>query len=249
MIYRFEKVDDGIYRGSAPSPQDVQWLKDNYNINKIISLDGRSGDKIERACQLLNIKQLKLPLDGSKEALINLFKNNIKSLLKDNGPTYIHCYYGKDRTGLLAAIYKCKYMGMDPEAAIKEAKSLGFGVGVNPDFINLYEKLIRVCKPQDENSADTIVDHLHESKSDNRTSPLDEAKQQSFAPYLSKTRQYPYDDPYSDLLDQSQTRNNVNQSIKQHKNELSVPLIGNYNNGAGIVGVGPTLNPGGFIYE
>ena len=133
MISKLLKVTDGVYRGSAPSPKDVLWLKENLGINKIVSLDEKTGKRINRTCQLLGIKHIMLPLDGSRANLVRLLKNNLKDLLVKDGPTFFHCLYGKDRTGLLAALFECKYLHKDPEAALQNAKELGFGVGVRSE--------------------------------------------------------------------------------------------------------------------
>jgi len=254
-MQRFRKITNGLYRGSAPSPKDVLYLKDNLGINKIISLDHDAGEKINKTCKLLGIDQVKIYIPKFKPDLLktlsSLFKNDLKELLLDGGPTFIHCLHGKDRTGLLAALFKCKYMGMNPEDAIKEAKSLGFGIGVDPKIVSLYEKLIRNCKPvEDINEAD-IVSNVREYKSDNRDSFLDEGTQGSFAPYLSKTRQYPADAVYNFINDQWPTRENIgDKSIKEHiKEENGVPQVGVYNNDAGVHGFGPSENVGGFIYD
>ncbi|CAB4197098.1 Protein-tyrosine phosphatase, SIW14-like [uncultured Caudovirales phage] len=247
MIKRLRKITKDVWRGSAPSPQDVQILKNNFGINKIVSLDEISGEKISRTCKLLGIKQIKIYLDGSRSSLFNLLHHNLKKLLLNDGPTYIHCHEGKDRTGLLAALFECKYMNKDPEDAIEEAKSLGFGVGVDPQIVNLYEKIIRSCKPSKDNNNADIVSNEREYISDNRSGVLNEAHQGSFAPYLSPTRQDPYDNVYNDINDQSPTRENYDdyKSIKEHKDV--VPLVGVSN--TGIQGAGPTLNAGGFIYD
>jgi Tyrosine phosphatase family len=256
MIHRFQKITDGLYRGSAPSPKDVKHLKDKFGIKKIISLDEDTGNYIDRACKLLGIKHIMLPLNGKKGPLLNFLRQDLKKLLIDGGPTFFHCLHGKDRTGLLAALFKCKYMGMKPADAIKEAKSFGFGVGVDPKIVKLYEKIIKNCKPvADENNAD-IVSNQRDYKSDNRDSFLDEAHQGSFAPYLSETREYPYDFVYNPLNDQSQTRENYKKPIKEHseedvedtENDL-VPMVGVFNNDAGGRGFGPTENYGGFFYD
>ena len=61
MIQRFiEVVPKKLFRGSAPTPQDVKLLKDKFNINKIISLDEQAAKSIHRACKLLGIKQVVL---------------------------------------------------------------------------------------------------------------------------------------------------------------------------------------------
>lgn len=250
MIHRFRKVTEGLYRGSAPSPEDVLWLKENFNINKIISLDEQAGINIDRATKMLGIKHIMLPIDISnlRQTLFNLFNRNLKDLLINDGPTYIHCAAGKDRTGFVVAVFKCKYMGMKPEKAIEEAKSLGFGLDVDPNMIALFEKLIRGTKSvADENSAD-IVSNEREYISDNRSGPLDEGHQGSFSPYLSTTRQYPVDSVYNYINDQSDTRENYgNKAIKENK--VYMPQVGVYDNNAGIHGAGPTEPVGGFISE
>lgn len=249
MIQRFKKVTDGLYRGSAPSPKDVQELKEKYGIKKIVSLDKETGDRIDRACKLLGIQHEKVYLGSDRKSLLNLLQHDLKDLLLKGGPTFFHCLHGKDRTGLVAAMFKCQYMGVPAEEALKEAKSLGFGVGVSPKFVELYEKLIRSCKPSpDENDA-SIVDNQRDYKSDNRDSFLDEGHQGSFSPYLSKTRQYPYDSVYNEINNQSPTRQNHKEPIKEHIEEDIVPMVGVFNNDAGGRGFGPTENLTGFFYD
>lgn len=255
MIIRLREVVPGLFRGSAPSPKDVLWLKDNLGINKIVSLDERCGKIIDRATKLLGINHVMLPIDVTdliklRTSLLNFSKVNLKDLLLKDGPTYIHCAAGKDRTGLAIALLKCKYMGVKPGKALQEAKSLGFGVGEPIEMVSLFEKLIKECKPEDKNSAD-IVSNEREYISDNRSSALDEAHQGSFAPYLSPTRQNPVDAVYNYINDQSPTRENYHEykSIKKHDKEDEIPLVGIFNNDVGIHGVGPAEPVGGFIND
>jgi protein tyrosine/serine phosphatase len=255
MIQRLRQVAKNLYRGSAPNPQDVVWLKDNLGIRKIVSLDRETGDRITRACKLLGIKQEKVYLDGSRESLLKFLKHDLAKLLLQGGPTYVHCHEGKDRTGLACALVECKYLGADPNRAIQHAKSLGFGIGVDPKIIKLYEKLIRSCKPAKDNNHADIVDNEREYRGDNRDTFLDEQRQDSFAPYLDHTRQNPADAVYVYINDQSPTRENYQQykSIKEHNKEDTeeggVPQVGVFNNDAGARGFGPTENYGGFFYD
>ncbi len=251
MINNFKKVTEGLYRGSAPTPSDVFSLKQKNKINKIVSLDWASGEKIDRACKMLGIKHIILPINGTRKSLLNFLKHDLKDLFINGGPTYVHCLHGKDRTGLAIALYKCKYMGMNPEKSIEEAKSFGCGIGVDPEIIALYEKIIRSCKPKKDNNNADIVSNEREYIGDNRDSFLDEGHQGSFAPYLSVTRQNPIDAIYNYINDQSPTRENYEngKSIKEHDQEDGIPLVGLYNNDAGIHGAGPAEPVGGFISE
>jgi hypothetical protein len=251
MIHNFKKVTKDLYRGSAPSPIDVVYLKEKYNIKKIVSLDKASADKIHKATQLLGIKHIVLPIDFKNSSLLKALNVDLKELLLEGGPTYIHCLHGKDRTGLIIALLQCKYFGKSPDEAIKEAKEFGFGIGVNPKVTHLYEKIIHSCKPEkDINNAD-IVELERDYMGDSRDSYLDRAKQQSFCPFLSPVRQYPNDNVYNFINDQSPTRENYEEyrSIKEHSKEKDViPLVGLYNNETSK-GFGPVDMGGGFIYD
>jgi len=250
MISKFLRVDDGLYRGSAPSPKDVQMLHDKYGIKKIVSLDQNCADIIANTCKLFKIKQVIIDLNESKSSLLNLLKYDLYDLLINGGPTFVHCRHGKDRTGLICAMYQCKYQGKDPEQAIAEAKSLGFGIGVDPSFINLYEKLIRSCKtPTDINNSD-IVSNVREDKGDSRDSYLDEADRFSIEAYLGKNLMDQDDPVYSTINHQSPTRQDNDRLIKEHiLEEDYMPQVGQYDNSAGIAGVGPSENVGGFIHD
>jgi protein tyrosine/serine phosphatase len=257
MIHRLRKVTDQLYRGSAPSPKDVLWLKENLGIKKIVSLDKIAGDRIDRTTKLLGIKHIICPIGhpNFKHSLLHFLKHDLKELLLEGGPTYVHCQAGKDRTGLAVALVQCKYLGKSPEDALEEAKSLGFGLDVDPKPIHVFEKLIKACKPakdKDTNHAD-IVSNEREYISDNRDSFLDEGHQGSFAPYLNVTRQNPQDALYNFVVDQSPTRENYHHGkpIKEHESQEEdvVPMVGVYDNDAGGRGFGPAENNGGFIYD
>lgn len=260
MISRFiEVIPNKLYRGSAPTPNDVLMLKQKYNINKIISLDSVDANKIKRSCKMLGINQVILPIefDSLHESLFSIFKYDLKNLLLSDGPTFVHCHAGKDRTGLIIALFKCKYLNMDPEEAIKEAKSLDFGTGLDKKFVDLFENLIRSCKPvksendlmQETLEEGNIVSRQRQYKSDNRDTFLDESRQGSFAPYLTPTRQTPFDALYVYINDQSPTRENYNRPVQTAENKDIVPLVGVFNNDAGVRGVGPVENYSGFFYD
>jgi len=257
MIHRFiEVLPKFLFRGSAPSPQDVKILKEKFKINKIISLDEQDAKKIEKICDQLDIEQVIIPIefDSIYEDLFKLLKFDLKELLLANGPTFVHCHAGKDRTGLLIALFKVKYLGMDPEEAIDEAKSLGFGVGVPDKVVKLFEKLIRAAKLEKNNimsnmGGSNIVSNQREYISDNRDTFLDEGRRGSFAPYLTPTRQYPMDALYVYINDQSPTRENYNRPVQPATHQDIVPLVGVFNNDAGVRGFGPTESYSGFFYD
>lgn len=253
MIQRFrEVVPDVLYRGSAPTPKDVLELQERLGIKKIVSLDQKAGDKIDRACKMLNIEHVKLYIGHDRKSLYHFLAQDLKKLFLEGGPTFVHCAAGKDRTGLACALVKCKYLGENPEKAIQEAKSFGFGIGIPSHTTQLFEKIIRSCKQaKDTNSAD-IVSNEREYIGDNRDSFLDEGHQGSFSPYLSQTKQDPVDTLYPSTLDQSPTRQNYQSPplFRHNPNEVvNIPNVGEYDNDAGQRGFGPVERMDGFFSE
>ena len=244
MINRFIKVNDFVFRGSAPSRRDLILLKKKFGINKIISLDEDSGNHIKKACKMLGIKQIIIPLDHNRSGYLKLLSNNIKDLLETDGPTYVHCLFGKDRVGMLIAIYKCKYYGVSYEDAINEAENIGLGVGCSEKYTNMLKSIIKAsCDDvNDANSStvsmlDNVRDQMLEMEAHN---PL------SMSVYLDHSKHPIYNVNY----EQSGTRQDRdNEAIKHHISNKSVPQVGIFNNDAGIRGAGPVENAGGFVYQ
>lgn len=255
-IQRFLKIAPKLYRGSAPSPKDVASLQKKLGVKKIVSLDQQTGEVIDRACKLLGIKHIKIymsPEHSGRAGLIRLLSHNLKETFLEGGPVFIHCREGKDRTGLVSAILQCKYLGIKPEKAIREAKSLGFGIGVDPKTVALYEKIIQNCKPEknvDKNHAD-IVSNERQYIGDNRDSFLDEVHRGDFSIPLDYTKQFPMDIVYNND-ERSLTRENFpDEATFKESNDpgSEIPDVGTYNNDSGSYGSGFVLNPGGFIFD
>lgn len=245
MIKRFRKITDGLYRGSAPSVKDVIKLHKFYGVKKIVSLDEVSGNNIDRICKLLGIEHIQIPVDGTKLSLIKLLSHNLKDLLLSGGPTFVHCKEGKDRTGFVSALFKCKYMGANLRDALDEAKRMGFGVNENPEFIHMLESTLhKLCG--DSNSAD-IVENEREYMQDGHSSALDHADRGSFSPYLDKLKQYPFDAVYNDEYDQYPTRENMSKDpVKIPDPVGEVPLVGMFDTAPGGKGSGFVEPGGGF---
>jgi hypothetical protein len=202
---------------------------------------------------MLGIQHTKVYIDFSRATLIQALHHNLEKLLIDGGPTYVHCHEGKDRTGLIVALFKCKYMGMNSHRALEEAKSLGFGIGMEPNTMHLYERIILSCNklPKDQNSAD-IVSNERTYVGDNRDSFLDEVHRGDFSAQLDHTRQNPMDALWGYQLDQSPTRQNYpDTSLFEYDPQVGgvVPNVGEFDNDSGQRGFGPTENYNGFFTE
>lgn len=253
MIKRFIKVTNGLYRGSAPSPDDVKNLFDKFGIRKIVSLDAVTGQRIDRICKLLGIEHIIIPIDMNHiEPIAQLLGHDIYDLLITDGPTFVHCQEGKDRTGMVIAIFKCQYMDWDCKKAIKEAKSIGFGIGLPQKTVKFYEKIICMnCNQKHDHVNLKHIDNGNADITDNARDEsltyIDEANVKSFAPYLDPDRKYEYDYKYDQYPTRENVILNVNPNDKTESVGNGVPQVGLYDNDAGIKGVGPVENGGGFV--
>jgi hypothetical protein len=228
---RFIQLNPYLFRGSAPSIQEVIQLKKQFGINKIISLDKSEGIKIARICHLLGICHFIFPINHADlEPLFKLLSHDIFHLLMDNGPTFFHCEAGKDRTGMLGAMYRCRLEGWTCREAMDEALEIGFGTGLPEKTIKTYTTVViancqykhQHIKPtninieeNDDNEAREIGTFNEDIASNSRIydtdwegSVLDQAMQHSFAPFEDYIRKYPWDSVYQYKYDQMPTRNN-----------------------------------------
>lgn len=249
MIKRFRMIDKNLFRGSAPSINDVVILNKKFNIKNIISLDENSGNEIDRVCKLLKINHIIIPIDVSKKySILHLFNSNLKFIFNNSVPTFIHCVEGKDRTGFVAALYRCKFQNWSPDKAIDEAKSLGFGVGLDPFIIKYYTDTLHKLfdKVDQNNTEDNIADKSREfnasSVADNN--PL------SWSPYEDyMVKKWPISNVHKDVEEQYENRQDYKLKSPIIKvNPNTIPLSGIYNeNTQGIGGAGPSFVGTGYV--
>lgn len=259
MIHRFQKVTDGLYRGSAPSVDDVISLHKKFKIKKIVSLDEDAGLKIQKICHLLKIKQIITPLDGTIHSVLKFLHHDLYDLLMSDGPTFVHCLHGKDRTGFIIALFECKYLDVPCTVAMQKALLLGFGHGIDPIFVHRFEKLIcKACKHDHNHYLNKKnTDHNHSIDGTIVDKERDDILiidhyEKGVGPEGGNTKQFPFDNLYNSTLDQSPTRENyqLNDISTGIKDKTKIPLVGIYNNDAGVHGIGPVEpNPGGFIND
>ena len=261
MIRRFREVNSNLFRGSAPSIEDVIFLSKKLGIKKIVSLDKQTGDHIDRATKLLGIKHIICPIDiNNKATLISFLRKDLYKLLIDGGPTFVHCAQGKDRTGLAIALYRCLYDKWDCKKALKEAYKLGFGIKVNPKIIKLYVNIIKKACNCNENLDDInhawegegydIVSNQREYPSDYKDYSLDTWEQQSWSPYEDyRVREYPLAGVNVDWPEQYDTRETYGLDDRNNDHqESSIPMVGQWDSSVqGINGAGPSLVGSGFV--
>jgi hypothetical protein len=272
---RLIQLNPQLFRGSAPTTPDVVQLKKRFGINKIISLDKQTGNKIARVCHLLGISHFIFPLHQTHlDPIFRLLSQDIFSLLMNNGPTFFHCEAGKDRTGMLGAIYRCRLEGWTCQDAMEEAEKIGFGIGLPSKTAKLYTQVvIATCQHKhshlsagkdsiDFNEAREIGTYNEDIASNSRIydtdyegSVLDQALQQSFAPFEDYIRKYPWDSVYQAKYDAYPTRQNwdtdrrdqvMMERLLSTEPKSDIPQVGIYDN-TPWKGTAPIDFGGGFV--
>jgi hypothetical protein len=184
MIARFYIVGDNLLRGSAPSAEDLDTLKDIWNIKNIISLDLDTGSAIKEKCQELDLNHILLPLTDGNSANTDEIPNLINNI---NSKTYVHCRHGKDRTGMFSAIYRILKDNWGISEALGEASLIGMGKGLPPKVHDSYYEAVKRLANQDDNQADDAVDIMRDEMEAGQNPAIDSANlpgaQQSWAPF------------------------------------------------------------------
>lgn len=124
----FHQVSPGVYRGSQPNAADIAYLK-LIGIQTIIDLNDPIDKHLTEEIQAkqVGIKSEWVPLSGFWAPK----KEDVEKVLalmadKKNGPIYLHCEHGHDRTGLLVGLYRVRIEHVSKWEAWKEMFAMHF---------------------------------------------------------------------------------------------------------------------------
>jgi uncharacterized protein (TIGR01244 family) len=126
-LANFHKVSDTLYRGGQPAKDGVKKLAE-LGIKTIVNLRGedensRAEQKEAEAAGLryfsISMPGLSRPTDKQIERALEIINN------PENGPIFVHCKRGSDRTGTVIAAYRISREGWTDERAISEARKHG----------------------------------------------------------------------------------------------------------------------------
>ena len=121
----FYKISDHLYRSEQPILDDVPAIH-AQNIKTIINL--RQGKDNDDERLFTDIRLIRQPLITWRVSAFDVAKvlYDIEKYQKD-GAVLIHCRHGADRTGIVIAMYRVIYEGMDIEEARREMKHGDYG--------------------------------------------------------------------------------------------------------------------------
>jgi hypothetical protein len=181
MPDRFAEVVKGqLYRGGAPTPADLQMLKNLFGIKKVVSLDDEIGHAIHNDVKALGMKHVIIPLTTGFDPRVRWLKSALPKLLKD-GPVYIHCKHGKDRTGMAVAMFKV-LNGTNVTDALAEAQGFGMGEGLSDDVHDSYYEAVINFAKQIQNDISDASDVVEMTRENNNMSLNEPGPRNSFMP-------------------------------------------------------------------
>lgn len=124
---RFYRVDDNVYRGKQPTKEDIRKLS-AMGVKIVLDLRERFERKLwERGVvESAGMQYMRIGLPGTLEPTDHAI-DKILAVLEDpsQGPVFIHCRRGADRTGLVIACYRITHDHWTNAQALKEAHEQG----------------------------------------------------------------------------------------------------------------------------
>jgi protein tyrosine/serine phosphatase len=130
-LQHFDSVDEGVYKGSRPkSDADYQFLQ-SLHIKYVVDLQAVPflSHSEQKKAKKYGITVLPGTMNASPFSPTEKHVNKVLAILHDGRyhPVYFHCKLGRDRTGVIAALYKMYFMGMSEPEAMQYLHENGYG--------------------------------------------------------------------------------------------------------------------------
>lgn len=126
-IPNFRQVSPLLYRGGKPSLRGWEKLK-SLGVKTVINLEETNKrNNRESAGETTGIKVFRLPIslyNAPGDEQVFSFLEIVSA--KENQPVFIHCNNGRDRTGVMIALYRIVMDGWTIKNAYREAVALGY---------------------------------------------------------------------------------------------------------------------------
>jgi tyrosine-protein phosphatase SIW14 len=123
----FHQVNPQLFRGAQPTPEGIQQLS-KMGIKTVIDLReaGERSQAERKIVEGLGMHYVSVPMRGSGTPDSGLIAK-VLGIINDgsDGPVFVHCRRGADRTGTVIAIYRITHDRWDNGRALAEARSLG----------------------------------------------------------------------------------------------------------------------------
>jgi protein tyrosine/serine phosphatase len=126
-VANFAQVAPGIFRGAQPDPDGFRALKER-GVKTIVNLRSKHDDRVDAEPLGMSVVTIpmsaKLKLDPPDDDEIRTFLAAVTDPARQ--PVFVHCAEGRDRTGVMCAVYRMEVEGWTPERALEEMRSFGW---------------------------------------------------------------------------------------------------------------------------
>jgi hypothetical protein len=129
-LKHFAPVDVGVYKGSRPkSDADYRFLQ-SLHVKYIVDLQAFPFMSFleKRRARKYGITVIPGIMNASPISPSEKHIDAILTILRDDRyhPVYFHCRFGRDRTSVIAALYKMYFLGMPPQEAAQYLHESGY---------------------------------------------------------------------------------------------------------------------------
>lgn len=137
------QVSPMLYRGAQPTKTGYAELKE-LGVRTVVNLRTFHADAA--ACRKHNLAYRHISMQAWEAEEEEVLKFLRVATDPGQGPVFVHCQHGADRTGMMVAIYRMVVQGWTREEAIREMTDGGFG------FHSVWQNLVRYLQNVDTES-------------------------------------------------------------------------------------------------
>lgn len=136
----FHRVSKNLYRGAQPNSAGFSALE-KMGVKTVINLRSFHSDRALLSHTRLQYEHIYSKAWNAEDEDSLRFLEIISK--PENGPFFVHCQHGADRTGTMVAIYRVAVCGWTKEQAIAEMTQEKYG------FHSIWKNLIRYVRNLD----------------------------------------------------------------------------------------------------
>ena len=159
-VPNFHVVNDQLLRGGQPTDTGLRNLA-AMGVKTIFDLqeEGERSHDEKRLVKALGMRYVNVPMKGMTTPKEKQISHALKALNDtSDGPVFVHCKRGADRTGVVIACYRIQHDGWGNQKALSEARNYGMSWYQFP-----LQRYVKSYEPDDDSG---IADSIREKSVD-----------------------------------------------------------------------------------